>query len=185
MGYKESPVSEARARFATIVRDLFDAFFAAHAACLTRHAPLDLVLAVPSTARPSGAPLATVPGLGEAAHDRLRAPLRADLLCRGPGWLGHMRPRRDGFVVPAARRAVMQGRHVLVLDDTYVSGARAQSAAAAVRLAGAASVQIVAAGRVLRPDLVPAHAAFLRRQVAAPAPGPSCRWCVQTGAPSE
>jgi hypothetical protein len=185
MGYKESPVSEARARFATMVRDLFDAFFAAHAACLTRHAPLDLVLAVPSTARPSGAPLATVTGLGEAAHDRLRAPLRADLLCRGPGWLGHMRPRRDGFVVPAARRAVMQGRHVLVLDDTYVSGARAQSAAAALRLAGAASVQIVAAGRVLRPDLVPGHAAFLRRQVATPAPGPSCRWCVQTGAPSE
>ncbi len=185
MGYKESPVPEARARFTPMVRDLFDAFFAAHAACLARDAPVDLVLAVPSTARPSGAPLATVDGLGEVVHNRLRARLRVDLLCRGPGWLGHMRPRRDGFVVPGDRRPCVRGRHVLVLDDTYVSGARAQSAAAALRLAGAASVQIVAGGRVLRPDRVPGHADFLRLHVATPAQGPTCRWCVQTGAPSE
>jgi hypothetical protein len=184
MGYKESPVPEARARFAPMVRDLFDAFFAAHATCLARDAPVDLVQVVPSTARPSGAPLALVDGLGAVVQDRLRARLRVDLLCRGPGWLGHMRPRRDGFVVPAGGRPGVRGRHVLVLDDTYVSGARAQSAAAALRLAGAASVQIVAAGRVLRPDRVPGHADFLRGQVGESTSEPACRWCVQTGAPS-
>ena len=132
-------------------------------------APVDLVLAVPSTARPSGAPLAAVAGLGDVVHGRLGARLAADLLCRGPGSLGHMRPGRDGFVVPPARRSAVRGRHLLVLDDTYVSGARAQSAAAALRLARAASVQIVAAGRVLRPERVPGHAAFLRGTAAAPA----------------
>jgi hypothetical protein len=184
MGYKESPVPEARARFSPMVRDLFDGFLAAHAACLARDAPVDLVLAVPSTARPSGAPLATVGGLGEVVHNRLRARLRVDLLRRGPGRLGHMRPRRDGFVVPGDRRLGVRGRHVVVLDDTYVSGARAQSAAAALRLAGAASVQIVVAGRVLRPDRAPGHADFLRRHWVGPFSDPVCRRCAQTGAPS-
>ena len=187
MGYKESPVPEARARFIPMVRGLFDAFFAAHAARLTGGAPVDVVLVVPSTARPSGAPLARVPGLDEDVGARLGARWRDDLLVRGPGRLAHMRPRRDGFVVPADRRSALQGRHLLVLDDTYVSGARAQSAAAALRLAGAASVRIVAAGRVLRPDRVPAHADFLRRHLRAPTPktaDTACRRCAQTGAPS-
>jgi hypothetical protein len=186
MGYKESPVPEARARFTPMVRDLFDAYFAAHADCLARDVSVDLVLAVPSTARPSGPPLAGVAGLGDVVQRRLGAHLRADLLCRGPAWLAHMRPARDGFVVPPTRRSAVRGRHLLVLDDTYVSGARAQSAAAALRLAGASSVQIVAVGRVLRPDRVPSHADFLARQVAAPGPETAaCRGCVQTGAPRE
>ncbi len=186
MGYKESPVPEARRRFTPMVRDLFDAFFAAHAACLARAGPVDLVLAVPSTARPSGAPLAGVAGLSDVVQRRLGAPLRTDVLRRGPGCLAHMRPGRDGFAVSPNRRATVWDRHLLVLDDTYVSGARAQSTAAALRLAGAASVQIVVAGRVLRPDRVPSHADFLRRHVAASVPdAPACRRCVQTGAPSE
>jgi hypothetical protein len=187
MGYKESPVPEARARFSPMVCELFDAFFATHASCLGDDGPVDQVLAVPSSARPSGPPLAAVAGLGDVVQARLCAPLRDDLLCRGPGTLGHMRPQRDGFVVPAARRAAVQGRHLLLLDDTYVSGARAQSAAAALRLGGAASVQIIVAGRVLRPDRVPAHADFLRRQLTAlsgRSEGAACRCCAQTNAPS-
>jgi hypothetical protein len=189
MGYKESPVPEARARFSPMVCEVFDAFFAAHAACLVGDAPVDQVLAVPSSARPSGPPLAGVAGLGDVVQSRLGARLRSDLLCRGPGTLGHMRPQRDGFVVPGARRAAVQGRHLLLLDDTYVSGARAQSAAAALRVAGAATVQIVVAGRVLRPDRVPAHAHFLERRVTALSAGAGsaatpCRRCAQTNAPS-
>jgi hypothetical protein len=167
MGYKESPVPEARARFTPMVRSLFDDFFAAHAACLA-----------------AGGPVGQVPGLSGDVRARFGGCWCDDVLRRGPGRLGHMRPARDGFAVPPERRAEVQGRHVLVLDDTYVSGARAQSAAGALRLAGAVSVQIVAAGRVLRPDLVPGHADFLRRHAAASTPEPACRGCVQTGAPS-
>jgi hypothetical protein len=187
MGYKESPVPEARARFSPMVCELFDAFLTAHAACLGRDNPVDEVLAVPSSARPSGSPLAGVAGLEDVVRSRLGARLRCDLLGRGSGALGHMRPRRDGFVVPADRREAVEGRHVLLLDDTYVSGARAQSAGAALRLAGAATVQILVAGRVLRPDRVPAHAVLLRRHLATRTRGseaPACRRCAQTNAPS-
>ena len=52
---------------------------------------------------------------------------------------------------------------VVLLDDTYVSGSRAQSAAATLRRAGARSAVIVPVGRVLRPDRLPAHAAYLAR----------------------
>jgi phosphoribosylpyrophosphate synthetase len=41
------------------------------------------------------------------------------------------------------------GRHVLVVDDTWVSGGKAQSAALALKLAGAARVTIVCIGRLL------------------------------------
>ena len=68
--------------------------------------------------------------------------------------------------MPRCRRLV-RGARVLLLDDTYVSGARSQSAAAALRLAGAVPV-IVPLGRVLRPDRIARHAAFLARHTAAP-----------------
>ena len=46
---------------------------------------------------------------------------------------------------PTAHSGRVGGRRAVLLDDTYVSGARAQSAAAALRRAGARSVVIVAA----------------------------------------
>ena len=51
------------------------------------------------------------------------------------------------------RRFVVAGRltgaHVLLLDDTWTTGSRAQSAAAALKLAGAARVAVVVLGRHL------------------------------------
>jgi hypothetical protein len=55
-----------------------------------------------------------------------------------PGWL-----RVDGFVA---------GADVLVVDDTWVSGGSAQSAAVALKLAGARYVAIVVIGRHVNPD---------------------------------
>ncbi len=103
-----------------------------------------------------------------------------------------MRPDAGAFAVPAEVSATVRGRRALLLDDTYVSGARAQSAAAALRRAGARSVVIVVVGRVLRPDRSPAHAAFLDAvRVQSPAdagsvtlPARCCR-CLQTGAGTE
>jgi len=185
MGYKESPVAEARHRFGPLVRALLEGFLSAHAPCLAAAAggPCDLVVPVPSTARPAGSPLAGIEGLA-AACARL-APWRPALLVRTGAPVGHMRPDADAFAVPAARRGDVAGRRALLLDDTYVSGARAQSAATALRRAGARAVVIVVAGRVLRPDRAPAHAAFLdRARRRADGPGPCCR-CVQTAASTE
>jgi hypothetical protein len=55
-----------------------------------------------------------------------------------PGWL-----RVDGIVA---------GADVLVVDDTWVSGGSAQSAAVALKLAGARRVAILVIGRHVNPD---------------------------------
>ena len=190
LGYKESPVAEARARFAPMVRLLFDGFLAEHATCLNRAAggPLDLVLPVPSTARPCGSPLHGVDGLADSATSRTGARWSPLLLTRGSRPLGHMQPDRAGFAVAAAFASAARGSRVLLLDDTYVSGARAQSAAAALRRAGATSVVVAVLGRVLRTDRVTLPPDF--RTAPAPADGVpdrprSCCRCVQTGAPTE
>jgi hypothetical protein len=185
MGYKESPVAEARHRFAPVVRDLLASFLAAHGACVAAAGggPVGLVLAVPSTARPDGPPLGALPGLGAAVRSALGGACWAPrLLRRAPAAdVGHMRPGAHAFeVVPGMPVRVLRGRRAVLLDDTYVSGARAQSAAAALRRAGVSSVVIVPVGRVLRPDRSALHADFLRRQrtTRPGAPG-ACARCVQ------
>jgi orotate phosphoribosyltransferase len=52
------------------------------------------------------------------------------------------------------------GRDVLVVDDTWVSGGSAQSAAAALKLAGARRVAVLVLGRHVNPA-DPASARFL------------------------
>ncbi len=53
------------------------------------------------------------------------------------------------------------GDDIVVVDDTWVSGGSAQSAAAALKLAGARRVAIIVLGRHVNPD-DPRSAAFLR-----------------------
>jgi hypothetical protein len=97
-----------------------------------------------------------------------------------------MKPEREAFAVPGPRRHDVTGCRALLLDDTYVSGARAQSAAAALRLAGARAVLVVTLGRTLRPDRSALQAAFAERQPVATEPGAErCARCVQTGAATE
>jgi hypothetical protein len=192
MGYKESPVDEARHHFAPIVRHLWCRFVAAHRECLARSAggSFHLVVPVPSTARPTGAPLAAVDGLAADAERLLpEARWSPGVLARSVGAVGHMHANPHAFTVPDTQVKVVARRRVLLLDDTYVSGARSQSAAAALRLSGASSVVIVALGRVLRPDRSPLHADFVRRNRRGAAdrvavPEPCCR-CVQTAAGTE
>ena len=193
MGYKESPVDEARRRFTRRVSRLFADFFVTHRACLTEaSAPgVDLVLPVPSSARPGRTPLETVEGLGARCVSSVSpgATWAPRVLRRAEGGIGHMQPNARAFAVPDSWRATVRGARVLLLDDTYVSGARAQSAAAALRLSGARSILVVPLGRVIRPERFAAHAAFMSGQLngdpgGEPAGGghrPRCR-LVQTGA---
>ena len=189
MGYKESPVAEARARYAAMPARLLREFLAAHAGCVAAVAggPLGVALCVPSTARPDGAPLTTLVGMAEAA-EAVGACWSPDLLRRAAAPVGHMQPDAGAFSVLAEAHRRLDGERVLLLDDTYVSGARSQSAAAALRLAGAAAVVVVALGRVLRPDRAPSHAAFLRaHRRARPeerSEGSPCCRCTQAGTPS-
>jgi hypothetical protein len=167
MGYKESPVSEARLRFSGLLGDLFAVYLSGHCRCLAAAlgGDVDLVLPVPSTSRPGPAPLERVRRLpavvaeawGDGAH------WVPSLLRRGDGPVGHMHPNDRAFALGDELDVEIAGARVLLLDDTYVSGARSQSAAAALRRSGAASVAIVPLGRVLRPDRSEAHAVFLKQ----------------------
>jgi hypothetical protein len=174
LGYKESPVAEARERFSAMVRTLVHSFLVGQAGRLEAAVGgrFDLVALVPSTRRPGIAPLGLVEGLG---HDITTAVPGAywvaDLLQRvdaqgGPPSVAHMRPDPAAFRVAAPGRDAVVGARVLLLDDTYVSGARAQSAAAALARTGARCTLIGPIGRVLRPDRVALHREFLRRRVA-------------------
>jgi glutamine phosphoribosylpyrophosphate amidotransferase len=191
MGYKEAPVAEARARFGPMVRSLTAAFLRAHGDCIAALAGggPDFVLPVPSTVRPGGSPIARIPGLAADVESALPCVRWTGLLCRTSEPVGHMRPSARAFAVPPTLRCRVADRRLVLLDDTYVSGARSQSAAAALRRAGASSVVIVVLGRVLRPDRVLVHAEFLRRRPSAASfcaePSGPCARCVQTGARTE
>jgi hypothetical protein len=171
MGYKESPVEEVRLQSARLVGELFPVFLTDHRACLEAAAGgrVELVLPVPSSARPGRAPLERVGGLAALAVSALggQASWLPSALRRVPGEIGHMHPNAAAFTVPPMARAAVRDSRVLLIDDTYVSGSRSQSAAAALRLAGAGAVVIAPLGRVLRPERFGAHAAF----VAQSAPG--------------
>ena len=167
MGYKESPIEEARQQFARRVGDLFSV-------CLTDHRPcieaelggrVDLALPVPSSSRPGRAPLERVDGLAEVVVAALGSQTRwwPRALQRAEGEIGHMRPNAAAFAVPGASLDAVREARVVLLDDTYVSGSRSQSAATALRLCRARAVVIVPLGRVLRPERFSGHAALADR----------------------
>lgn len=136
-----------RARLTRQLAAVLDRFTARHLPCVARllgDAPV-LVATVPST-RPEArgrhrleTAVAAVPALA-ARH--------APLLAPGPGAADHGQADDEAFTV--ARR--LRGERVLLIDDTFTTGARAQSAASALSLNGAGPVAVLTVGRVIWPD---------------------------------
>ncbi len=147
-GYKDSLVPEARLTYTASLAGLVTRWMATNRDHLSRRfgTGWDLVTAVPSTHRPATAPvdtlIALVPELARC-HERV--------LRRGPETVDHLRAARKGFVIDRSiERTWLARRSVLVLDDTITTGARAQSAAAALWLGGARVAGVVAVGRAVR-----------------------------------
>jgi hypothetical protein len=138
--YKSWPEPSARAR--TSVLALLLAFLHDHGACVWRQAGM-----------PVPGRLAVVPtGCGRPGPHPLLELASPYLRLRPAGLV--LRPGRQGRDLNVHRfRADQQvaGAGVLLLDDSWVSGASAQSAAAALKLAGAGHVAIVVLGRHLDP----------------------------------
>jgi hypothetical protein len=197
MGYKESPVDDVRRHCSVVVDHLFTWFLRQHRRCVFDQfrGPPMLVLPVPSTSRPGPPSLARVAGLNTHLPDALQCGTHApplwcpDVLQRTVVPVGHMAAHPEAFEVPAWAGPLVTRTDVVLLDDTYVSGARAQSAAAALRRAGADMVLIVPLGRVIRPDTIAGHDAFLRRSRKSRAAPHRCARCVirqpRTGAGNE
>jgi len=70
------------------------------------------------------------------------------LLRTGPHPAGHLAAGDDAFVVTGAAT----GRRVLLVDDTFTTGAEIQSAASALQTAGATIPAAVVIGRYINPD---------------------------------
>ncbi|TQC49832.1 phosphoribosyltransferase [Rhodococcus sp. WS4] len=97
----------------------------------------------------------------------------------GPGFGSKSFPRDDMFVIPSASRSAVDGKHVLIVDDTWTKGTTMQSAAIAVKRAGARAVTALCVDRWLRWDW-PVHRTFLESlhnpydPFICPILGPSC-----------
>ncbi len=160
--YKDAAREASRLRAATTVATLLGSFLQDHGDCIRAEAGTgwDYLSSVPSSAgRPGTHPLQAA--LGQVAW---LAAQHRPILARGPGRLGHTTASARGF---SATRPV-SGDRILVVDDTFTSGARAQSAAAALHLAGAQVVAIVPVGRVINPAHGPHVASYWRAQSGSP-----------------
>jgi hypothetical protein len=154
--YKSGPAPYDAARRSVLA--LLLAFLGDHGACVWRDAAMpapDRLAVVPSgCGRPGPHPLLAL------ASPYLRLPL----------WPLAIRPGSQGRDLDVHRFQAGRGEagsSVLLVDDTWVSGASAQSAAAALKLAGAGRVAIVVLGRHVNP--ADPRAARLAAQLA---PGP-------------
>jgi hypothetical protein len=118
-------------------------FYQAHAACLGSPT---LVTTVPSTR--TGEPVPFVHPM-TAVIGRIAAliPAHRPVLWRGNGPIGPQRSHDRAFEV----RGDVRNAAVLVVDDLFVSGARVQSAASALLMAGAASVTALVVARLIDP----------------------------------
>lgn len=120
-----------------------------HGSCIARAVGhrWDVVTFVPSAARPGREhPVAQ---LARQVADQSPHAQRV-LLVPGPSIeADRLMLVADRFVVPPAYAPAVAGRHVLVVDDTWVSGSKAQCAALALREAGAATITVICIARWL------------------------------------
>ena len=147
-GYKRTCGPQARAfeiRLAAVLSRYLDL----HERCIAEAASVerfDLVTTVPSSDRERDAhhPLRRVVGqLTEPVRDRYRRLLRRSAARSQP---------REFDVARFEICHEFHGASVLLIDDTWTTGANAQSAAAALKAAGATAVAAVAVGRYLNED---------------------------------
>jgi hypothetical protein len=122
-------------------------FLGRHRGCIERAlgAPIDVVMTVPSTRLPlrTGVhPLQLAVQQVRTLNELHRVGLR-----RGPAPVGHLLANDRAFIVEID----VSGLTILLVDDTFTSGARAQSAVSALVFAGATHVSVLTVGRVIDP----------------------------------
>lgn len=135
-GYKDDRSAPVRARMALRLAGLLAVFMGSHERCVGE---FDSVVTVPSGRGVAMAPVIGLYGSLAAVHEPALA----------VSGLGTKRtPAAERFVVTQE----VGGEKVLLLDDTFVSGASLFSAATALRRAGALVAGPVVIGRHVNPD---------------------------------
>jgi hypothetical protein len=142
--YKNHPARAVRERCSEIIKWLVLLGITHHERCIAAAvgSPVARRVVIPSlTSRPGVHPFTeiarAVGAVGQAT------------LMSAPSALCDRTVRTDKFqLAPGAR---VDGRHVLVLDDIWTTGSNAESAALALRRAGAAKISVMVVGRWLSP----------------------------------
>jgi phosphoribosylpyrophosphate synthetase len=137
-----------------------------HGHCIARRAGglWQAVTFVPSRSRPG--PEHPVVQLAQSVAEYQGVDARRILLATGPS--NHADKRlalADRFAVSDEYRRYVRGRHVLVIDDTWVTGGSAQSAALTLKAAGASAVTILCVARWLNHTFTAEHAAIVESNV--------------------
>jgi hypothetical protein len=146
--------STARHEAGAALRTLLLVFLHDHGSCLWASAGITAPSHIAVV--PSGAGRPGVHPLRALIEPYLALPWARLTACAGDAV--QARELRVGRYRPATS---LRGASVLLIDDTWASGASAQSAAAALKLAGAASVVTLVFGRHVNPDRLH-FGAFLR-----------------------
>lgn len=136
-------------------------FFNLHSSCIASAAggPWDAITTVPSTTGRSGQhPLALL-----VQRSRTIGHQYVEALVKGPADISNNNANDEGFI--ASR---VSDRRVLIVDDTFTSGARAQSAASAITLAGGMTLAILPIGRYFNPSYTSDNQKYWARQTAIP-----------------
>jgi predicted amidophosphoribosyltransferase len=142
-GYKESSDPAERAVLAPIVGGIMARYLLEHGDALAdTFGPWDEVVAVPSTRSAPPSALARV--LNEEFSNLVSAPV--ELLTNGSGEMGFVRASEAGFRTTAD----VSGAQILLVDDTFTTGARMQSAAHALQAAGARVIVGMTVARKIR-----------------------------------
>lgn len=144
--YKSAAPLAVRQRFRVQLAATLGRFLEQHRHCIEARAGLtwDCITVVPSSQdrtppHPLLDALSMITGWDETVED---------LLAKGDAALGHNHADDRGYKVTRQ----VQGQNVLLVDDTFTTGARMQSAASALTLSGATVVAGVCAARVVNPD---------------------------------
>jgi len=144
--YKHHPVLRVREERSAIIQRLLFLGIKLHERCIGAAAgrPVSLRLAIPSlTSRPGAHPLGEIVRSTKLVAPGVELTPAPDVLC-------DRAISADKFVLQPATR--LGGDHVLVLDDSWTTGSTAQSAALALRRAGASAVSVMVVGRWLSPQ---------------------------------
>ena len=149
-GYTEAIRSELRPRVAALLWR----FLSTHGPHIVEAAGADwdLITSAPASGKRAGRhPLELAIALAAPLADQYQATLE-----RGTGPLAHNCASDSGYAVTAN----VTGANLLLVDDTFTTGARIQSAASALTLAGANVVAAVPIGRVIKPAFSDSTAAL-------------------------
>jgi hypoxanthine-guanine phosphoribosyltransferase len=142
--YKDDPVRTVRERHSLIINWLLYLGITLHERCIAAAArrPVSLRMVIPSlTGRAGRHPLTDIAHAMNALSGAVALVPAPDAMCD--------RAVNDKFVLHPDTR--LDGQHVLILDDTWTTGSNAQSAALAVRRAGAVAVSVMVIARWLSP----------------------------------